>query len=376
MDPSVSARWLPTVEEGYRHMLAAIAGARDSVRLETYIFKAGGPGDRFRDALQAAAARGVRVRALVDGFGSNDLPRDYWDDLRAAGGEAAFFNPISLRRLVIRDHRKLLVVDEQDAFVGGFNIAPEYEGDGVTRGWRDLGLVVSGSPARSLAATFDVMWAHREFHHPRGTRLRRSRLRRSLREYGSAEVMASGPGLGRNAFRASLMRSLREAHDVSLMAAYFLPGFRLRRLLARVARRGGRVRLLLAGQSDLAITQAAARSLYPALLRAGIAIAEFQPQILHAKLALVDAAAFAGSSNLDARSLGINYEIMVRIDDSAFAAEGRALFDADWARSRPIVAREWKRSRTWAEHWSGVLARFLLTKVDLWLARRQLRSLT
>jgi cardiolipin synthase len=375
--PSIpQASWLPTVDEGYRHMLAAIEHARADVRLETYIFKADGPGERFRAALRAAAERGVQVRVLLDSLGSNELPSDYWDELRTAGGEARFFNPLTLHRIVFRDHRKLLVVDESHAVVGGFNIAPEYEGDGVERGWRDLGLALEGAAARCLAASFDVMWDHCEFRHPRGFRLRLSRLRRLLRERGSAEVIATGPGLGRNLFRISLMRSLRTAKEVCIAAAYFVPGFRLRRALMRVARRGGRVQLLLAGKSDVALAQAAGRTFYRALLRAGVEIAEYKPQILHAKLAIVDDTVFVGSSNLDARSLGINYEIMVRLADPALAAEGRALFAADWARARRITREEWRRTRRWIDRWTGTLAWFLLTKVDPWLARRQLRRLS
>jgi len=376
MDVLCEANWLPTVDDGYRRMHAAIESARRSVRLEMYIFQAGELGDRFRDALVGAAHRGVRVRVLVDGFGSKGVSPDYWAALRAAGGEAAWFNPLTLRRAAIRDHRKLLVIDDEQAFLGGFNIAPEYAGDGVARGWRDLGLAIAGEPVGCLAASFDVMWAHRHFRHPRGSRMWLSRLKRSLRACGSAEVMPTGPGLGRNAFSASLRRTLRGAHDVRIETAYFIPGFFLRRALVRIARRGGRVRLLLAGRSDVGIAQTAGRSFYASLLRAGVEIAEYQPQILHAKLALVDDAVFAGSSNLDTRSLGINYEIMVRLVDPDLATGGRALFDADWERSTPIRRDEWLRSRTWADRFAGVVAKFLLTKVDLWLARRQLRALS
>jgi cardiolipin synthase A/B len=376
MSPSLSASWLASVDEAYRQMLAALATARTSVRLEIYIFKPGEPGDLFRDALVAAALRRVKVRVLLDGFGSNELPPDYWRALEEAGGAAGVFNPLALDRLVIRNHRKLLVVDDETAFVGGFNIAPEYVGDGVTRGWRDLGIVLSGTVVRCLAASFDAMWAYREFLHPHGIRLRQSRLRRRLRDSGSADVMATGPGIGRNGFRLALRQALQSARDVRIVSSYFLPGFRLRRALQRVARHGGRVQLILAGKSDVSLAQAAGRALYRPLLRAGVEIFEYQPQILHAKLAIVDDTVFVGSANLDARSLGINYELMVRIADPALAEQGRALFAADQAHSRPITLAAWQQSQTWATRWHGIVARFLLTKIDPWLARRQLRRLT
>jgi cardiolipin synthase len=203
-----------------------------------------------------------------------------------------------------------------------------------------------------------------------------STLRRRLVACSSAEVMAMGPGLGRNAFHASLLRSLRRARNVRIVSAYFVPSFRLRRALQRVARRGGRVRLLLAGKTDVPLVQAAGRAFYGALLQAGVEIAEYQPQVLHAKLALVDGAVFAGSSNLDARSLGINYELMVRLLDAALAEQGRKIFEADWARARVIDAEQWARGRSWLTRWREGVALFLLTRFDLWFARRQLRRLS
>ena len=372
-----AAHWLPTTIEAYAEILAAIAGAQASIRFEFYIYRPGEPGDRFRAALLAAAQRGVRVRVLLDAIGAGELPADYWRPLRAAGGEAAVFNPVSLARFSVRNHRKLVVVDERLAFLGGFNIAPEYEGDGIARGWRDLGLAVAGPAVKLLGLTFDVMWEHHAFRHRRLFRGRRGRRwRRHLRACRQTEVLPTGPGLGRNPFRRELLRSLRHGRDVRIISSYFVPGLRLRRALARVARRGGRVRLILAGKSDVTLSQAASRSFYRRLLASGVEIAEYQPQILHAKLALVDEVAFAGSSNLDSRSLGLNYEIMLRLAQPEFVRAGRAIFEADWARSRPIRRGEWNRTRSWADRLYGRFARFVLTKFDPWFTRHQLRNLT
>ncbi|MFT3830179.1 MAG: phospholipase D-like domain-containing protein [Opitutaceae bacterium] len=352
-------------------MLAAIDVARKSVQLETYIYAIGNPGDRFRAALVSAVQRGVLVQVLVDGFGARALPEDYWEDLRAAGGEVRVFNPLSLDRLAIRDHRKLLLVDDEVAFLGGFNIAPEYDGDGVTRGWFDLGLELHGSAAAELRESFEVLFAHHDFRHPRLGRWRHTPLRRALRGHGRQLVLASGPGLGRNAFHRRLLHDLGRARRVDIVSAYFAPGYRLRRALRMVARRGGTVRLLLAGLTDVPLAQRAARAFYSGLLRAGVQIAEYQPQILHAKLAIIDDAVFVGSSNLDVRSFGINYEVMIRIRDHVLANDGRALIASAWETSRVVRGGRrgfWQRM---TEAW----ARLLLTRIDPWLARRQLRRL-
>ena len=309
--------------------------------------------------------------------GAGGLPPEYWQELRAAGGTVAYFNPVSLLRFSIRNHRKLLLVDDRLAFIGGFNIADEYDGDGVKRGWRDLGLATRGPVIPLLALTFDVMWEHREFRHRRLFRGRRGfGWRHRLKACRQTNVLPTGPGLGRNVFRQALLRSLRSARDVQIISAYFVPSLRLRRALARIVRRGGRVRLILAGRSDVALSQAASRSYYRRMLANGIEIAEYQPQILHTKLAIVDDLVFAGSSNLDIRSLGLNYEIMLRLTQPGFAQEGRAIFEADWARSKPIERAAWIRSRTWTDRLYGQFARFVLTKFDPWFTRHQMRNLT
>ncbi len=144
-------RWLRGGLEIFPSMLEAIAAARKSIRLETYIYTDGRVGRQFLEALLAAARRGVRVQVLVDAIGSWLLPDDFFNPLIAQGGEVRRFNPIHPWRFGVRDHRKLLLCDGAVIFIGGFNMADEYDGDGVTRGWCDLGMrMVSGDLAAKL----------------------------------------------------------------------------------------------------------------------------------------------------------------------------------------------------------------------------------
>src|ERR1041385_6160072 len=140
--PVTTARWnwLYSGREIFPAMFGAIESSRSSVRLEIYIYSPDALGKQFLEALTRAQQRGAEVHVLVDALGSINLPATFWDALRSAGGHVRQFNPLSLNRLSIRNHRKLLVCDEQIAFVGGFNIAQEYDGDGVTSGWCDLGM--------------------------------------------------------------------------------------------------------------------------------------------------------------------------------------------------------------------------------------------
>jgi cardiolipin synthase len=325
-----ACQWLRTGDEVFPAMLAAIDAARSSVCLEMYIFAPGPLGEQFRQALVRAQRRGARVRVLIDAFGSMGLPDHFWEPLRAAGGEARWFNPAALMRFSFRNHRKLLVCDGQVAFVGGFNIAHEYQGDGVRSGWRDLGLKLEGPPAAQLASSFDEMFARAEFRHKRFTRLRRFPVKQSS-IWPPEQIFFSEPGRRRNPIKLALHGDLAHAREVRIMVAYFLPTRQLRHDLRRIARRGGRVQLILPGESDVPLSQLATQSLYRRFLKDGVEIYEYQPQILHAKLMVVDDVVYAGSSNLDPRSLRINYEMMIRFQNRAMADAAGLRFGGDGA---------------------------------------------
>ena len=368
--------WLPDGTVAYRRMIALIDEARASIRCETYIWSDDAVGSRFREALTRAASRGVKVRVLIDGAGSSALPSGYWQTLQAAGGAVHVFNPLTFRHFSLRNHRKLLLVDDAVAITGGFNIAADYDGDGIAQGWRDFGLELR-EPAtlRQLATSFDTLFADHLIRHWLLRQLKQPPLRRPLFYQLPGPVLFSGPRLMHNQFSRQLLATLRGARHVRIASAYFVPGFRLRRALRNAARRGGTVELLLAGKSDVPLAQYAARSLYGPLLAAGVRIWEYQPQVLHAKLALLDDSVFVGSSNLDARSLAINYELTVHVHDPRLAAEAGASFDDALRQAKEITLGDWKKSRTWFARLRGAIARFLITRVDPWIARRQMRDI-
>src|SRR5437867_3784401 len=371
---SVGFRWLRTGDETFAVMLSTIDAAKTSIEFESYIYTISPIGERFRDALVGAARRGARVQVLIDSFGSITLSDSFWGPLRKAGGAMRWFNPLTLRRFNIRNHRKLLICDDWVAFIGGFNIAPEWEGDGVTRGWRDLGLQINGPLARELSASFDEMFARAEFKHKRFVRLRKRRAKHHA-SIQAGELLVSGPGRGRSSIKLALRRNLLQARTVQIIAAYFLPPLRLRRALTQVARRGGRVKLILPGKSDVPLIRLAAHSLYQRLLRAGVEIYEYQPQILHTKLVIVDGAVFVGSSNLDRRSLNINYELLVRLTNDRAAAEAGNIFAEHLSHSRQVHRLLWRKSRT---IWNTVKERWaylLFAKLDPYVARWQWQSM-
>jgi cardiolipin synthase len=369
-----TCHWLRAGDETFPALLAAIDAATRSVCLEIYTFEDCPLGRAFREKLVGACARGARVRVLVDAIGSILLSNDFWEPLQRAGGEMCVFNPLDLRRVTIRNHRKLLVCDNRVAFVGGFNITPHYEGDGVSDGWCDFGLQIEGPLAAQLASSFDEMFARAEFRHKRFTRWRRSGAKKTV-ELPAQRILFSGPGRGRNPFKQSLSRDLATAKDVRIVMAYFLPPWRLRRDLLKVTQRGGWVQLILPGKSDVLLSRLAAQSLYRRFLGGGAEIYEYQPQILHAKLLIVDDVVYTGSSNLDARSLRINYELMLRFEGAEMAAQARELFASILQESRRITKVDWRRSNNLWQQFKQRWAYFLLNRIDPYLARRQWRTL-
>jgi cardiolipin synthase len=366
--------WLRTGDDAFAQMLAAIQSAQEEVRFEMYIYTASAVGEQFREALIKARRRGCRVRVLLDALGSLNLRESFWDPLFAVGGELKWFNPLKLQRLSYRDHRKILVCDKRIAFIGGFNIAPEYEGNGVTKGWRDLGMSITGPLVDALAESFDGQFALADFKHRRFQRLQRApEWRPLITEAG--ELFLSGPELGASPIKRALTKDLAKAKTVRIISAYFLPTWRIRRELMSIPRHAGLVQLILAGKSDVLLSQLASQRLYRTLLRSGIEIYEYQPQILHTKLFIIDHIVYAGSANLDPRSLSINYELLVRIPNERLAYEAQALFAEDLSHCRRIDPATWRTSRSiWRklkERW----AYFIIARVDPYLARRQLRTL-
>jgi len=371
---AASRNWLFAGREIFPALLEAIHGARVSIRLEMYIYEPGALGTLFLEALVRAQQRGAQVRVLVDALGSINLPATFWDPLRSAGGQARQFNPLRLHRMAIRDHRKCLICDNEVAFIGGFNIAQEYDGDGVTSGWCDVGLKLEGPIVSVLASAFAVIFARSDFQHKRFLRLRKFSAKKTVLA-PDEQLLLSGPGRGRSPIKHALRRDLAAARTVQIIIAYFLPTWRIRRALTRVVWRGGRVQLVLAGKSDVLVAQLAGQSLYRRFLKAGVEIFEYQPQILHTKLIIIDDVVYAGSANLDQRSLNINYELMIRFENRQMAEQARAVFANTLRHSQPITFEVWRKSRSLWQRLKQRWAYFLLVRIDPYIAKRQWQGL-
>ncbi len=317
--------------EAFPRMLRAIRGARQSVHLEIYHLAREGVGDAFREALSLAALRGVRVRVILDGWGSALDGRWLQSMLEQDGAEVKIYHPLSalFTGRFRRNHRKILVVDGEVAFLGGINIADEYGQVGPGRApdladespeWMDLAVEIRGAPAAWLEA--------------------RLRGERPPRPGGPVDIHLSGIGGGgrlRNLYR----RSFGAARSEILAAhSYFLPDRRFVRSITAAARRGVKVTLLLAGRSDVPLARTGTTRLYRKLLEAGVEIREWTRSVHHAKVAVVDGQkVLMGSFNLDPYSLA-NLESLVEIDDGETAGAARKWFEERAALARRVLPEE------------------------------------
>lgn len=358
---------VPDGARGREAVLALIAGAKTDLRLLYYIFADDGAGTEVRDALIAALRRGVRVRLVIDGFGSSDTPDSFFAPLVAGGGEFCRFNPNWGRRYLLRNHQKMTIADGRAAVIGGFNVEDCYFDPARPDGWRDLGLTIEGDAVQHLTRYFDTLkdWIGRKG----GTLFGLQRMLKALtQKEGRLRWIFGGPGPV-SPYARQLSADLRRARSLRMIMAYFAPNRRMLRQLRTVAMRGDAT-VITAGKTDVPLSLLAARATYRHLLRRGVQLAEYQPKRLHAKLILLDEMVYVGSANFDIRSLYINLELMLRIEDAGLAAEAQALFERDLAHSRPIESDAFAREATWWNRLRWGAAYFLFTTVDLLLVRR------
>jgi len=364
-------RLLKNGSEIFPAMFESIDGAVSCAGLEMYVFADDGTGREFRDRLVNAAKRGVRVMVMVDAVGSWPLPESFWDELRNAGGMVRQFRPVSRGMFLFRNHRKLLLVDDRIAYIGGMNIADEYfRGSRGEQAWRDNALEIAGSKVMWLRRSFDRMWMRAEMPFRKVVlSLRPGRRSREQPEFGTLRFLESGPEDPMQPVRSAYRRLIGGAgRSIDLAMGYFYPQGRTLRALKRAILRGVRVRLLFTQRSDVAVARWAARGLYGRLLRDGMEVWEYRPSMMHAKLAIIDDVVIAGSANLDLRSGRINNELVAVVHDEDMARQARSDFEEDLKQADRISLEEWKE-RPLLQRIKERISAWLLARLDIFIAR-------
>jgi cardiolipin synthase len=370
----VDGNRLTFISEGparLKALLALIDGAEKSLRLLYYTFTDDASGGQVRDALGRANARGVKVSLLIDGFGSSRTPETYFKDLNEKGVTFCRFNPSLGRRYVLRNHQKLALADGESAapriLIGGFNVEDDYFSTNADGGWRDVGLLVEGPAAGKPLEYYDALmaWAL-------NPRSRLKTLRAVVRNYSQSEGKLrwqyGGPMQMRSPWALATVQDLSQAHDLEMIAAYFAPMNGMVRRIADIAARG-RVRIITAAKSDNKATIDAARSTYTRLLRRGVQMFEYEATKLHSKLLIMDDVVHIGSSNFDIRSLYLNMEMMLRIEDPDFAMLMRSYFEHEICDSTEITMAVHRARGGWLQRLRWKIAWFLVATLDYSVAR-------
>jgi cardiolipin synthase len=342
----------------FRALLVAIRGAQDHINMETYTIEDDEVGNRFADALIEKQGQGVQVNFIYDSVGAINTPKAFFKRLTDAGIRVLEYNPINPLAVKKgwdvnqRDHRKLLIVDGETAFLGGINISSVYSGGSFSQRfsvrreqeapWRDTHMQVDGPVVAEFQKLFLATWEKQK-----GGPLAPRNYFPQLVSKGKEVVRAIGssPDEPYSLIYATLISAIGSAETgILLTNAYFVPDPQLLAALKNAAQRGVDVKILLPSYSDNWLVLHAGRSYYEELLSAGVKIYERHDALLHAKTALVDGVwSTIGSTNLDWRSFLHNDEVNAVILGQGFGAQMQAMFEKDLVSSRLITLESWNQ---------------------------------
>ena len=366
-------------------LIAAIDTASVEVRLETYIFCNDAAGSAIADALKRAVQRNVNVQVLIDGVGSHNTPRTFFDSMQAAGISLLVFRPerriFNLKKSRLRRvHRKIALIDGRVGFVGGINLIDDLSHSMSEFPRYDYAVRIEGPILADIYLEMARLWrtvswwkfgrSDKKFPLPRFPVHVPPALERETQKGETKVSFAIRDNFRhrRDIERAYLAAVGHARREVLITSPYFLPGRHFRRALMAAAERGVNVTLLLQGRADHPMLQQATRALYTQLLGAGVAIFEYHRSMLHGKVAVVDDDwSTVGSSNLDPFSLFLNREANVVVFDKTFASTLRAsLMDEIRMNATQLQPADWLK-RGWLERASSWIAYGFARWVMGWL---------
>ena len=339
-------RALQNGDEIFPAMLDAIASAKHSVTLESFIYWTGHVAEKFSQALAERARDGVRVHVLLDGLGCNCIRSALVREMLAAGVEVEIYNVVEfydLDRINNRTHRKLMVVDGRIGFTGGVGIADEWSGHAQDPGhWRDGHYQVEGPVVAQMQSAFMDNWMkmaavvlHGDGYFP------------ALPPVGDlrCHIFKSAPHEGSDSLRLMYLFSIAAARKtIHIANAYFMPDDLTSQTMVEALRRGVKIDVLMPGPHiDKRFFREASYTRWGSLLAAGAHFYEYQPTMFHTKLMIIDGMwTSVGSANFDNRSFRLNDEANLNVLDAKFGAGQVAVFEQDKARAREVTFAEWR----------------------------------
>lgn len=337
MNPTLKFYFEP--QEYFGAWRERVLAAKRSIDVEMYIFQDDAVGQPFAELLSIKAQQGLKVRVLYDSVGSREASEGLWYMLEENGVVVQEYHPVFPlpRKLRRRDHRKVLVVDSEIGFLGGFNLMAD--------NWRDAGVEMTDPRlVGHLQTLFDFSWEGRQ------EVIRRLSRKRRLRWGEDGIHLVPSFGVRRlNLIRQEYLSAISHSERrIDLATAYFVPDRGLLRALRRAARRGVEVRLLVTGPSDVPMARWASQFYYGKLLKDGVRIFEFQPRMMHAKTAVIDRSWFTiGTANIDHLSFFHNLELNLVGRDQEAAAKLEVQFERDLLDCHEVRLDFWEQRPAW-----------------------------
>jgi cardiolipin synthase len=360
-----SVKLLLNGEEKFPELLRAIEAARSHIHLEYYIYEDDATGRSIADILIKKAKQGIEVRFMYDDFGSNSLKRPFIEKLEAAGVQTAPFYKIKLlalaNRLNYRNHRKIIIIDGETSFVGGINISDRYRNDDLAQGdlfWRDTHLMLKGPATSYLQYLFLCDWnfcsndelIYNLSYFP-------PVYSSQILEKEIVQLVSSGPDSDLPVIFYSFLEAIGAARKrILITSPYFIPGESLMDALIIAAKGGLQVQILVPGESDSKMVNAAARSYYTELLKHGVQIFLYEKGFVHAKTMVIDDdLAIVGSANMDYRSFDLNFEVNALIYSQEITKQLEKAFENDLKHSSEINAIDWLNRPKYKHLWEKLV---------------------
>ena len=353
----------------YSQLWRDLHAARRTITVQMYYSRPGAVADTLAAILKERARAGVRVLLVLDAFGSQALKKEWADSLRASNVEVALLRQLhwySLHNASDRSHVRVVVIDGEIGYTGGFGLADYWLGDGRHKDqWRETNVRFEGPSVMGLQAAFAAAWAECTGELIAGDIFFPKKAFTQVDGGVNAGVFFSSPTTGSTPAERFIALSIASARRTLYVSnSYFVPDDDFRKLLKQARARGVDVRILtVSKETDVKTTRWAGRSRYEEMLRAGIRIYEYQPTMMHAKTFIIDGMWGAiGSMNFDNRSLAFNNESNLVFLDKPLGAQMDSVFLDDLTRSKEIALAEFQR-RPWydrfIEYGAAVFSRLL-----------------
>jgi len=359
LDKGNQVTLLQNGDQFFPPLLHDIATARESVHIESYIWWEGDICNELAKLLALKAREGIEVRLLIDASGGHKLDSTLETIMRDAGVQVRKFHPLrvsNLGRMNNRDHRKVMIIDGQIGYIGGFGIAKEWTGHGQDKDhWRDMGVRLTGPVVNRLQGAFCENWIEETGEIPAG-----EKYFPPLPASGStaAHVAFTSPNGTVSSVQVLYYLAINAArHEIFIQNPYMLPDDRAIESLAAAVKRGVDVRIMVPAttSTDSPIVQHASHHQFGTLMKRGIKVYEYQKTLLHQKVIEVDGIwTCIGSTNFDNRSFQHNDEISVGLIDPVIAAQVHATFENDMRESRQRSFEEWRSRSLWHKAIDGL----------------------